>query len=39
MLSPMECMFEKYYPFLMKIVIDSIIVALVASHLDQLYDV
>jgi hypothetical protein len=35
----MECVLEKYCPLLMEIVIDSIIVALVASNLDQLYDV
>jgi hypothetical protein len=35
----MECVLEKYYLLLMKIVFDSIIVALVTSNLDQLYDV
>ncbi len=39
MLSPMECVLEKYYLLLMKLVFDSIIVALVTSNLDQLYDV
>jgi hypothetical protein len=35
----MECVLEKFYLLLMEIIIDSIIMALVASNLDQLYDV
>jgi hypothetical protein len=35
----MECVLDKYCPSLIKIIIDSIIVALVGSNLDQLYDV
>jgi hypothetical protein len=39
MLSPLKCMFENYCHLLMKMVVDSIIVALTTNKLDWLYDV
>jgi len=39
MLSPLKHVLEEYQPLLMKMVIDSTIVTLVISNLDQLCDV
>jgi hypothetical protein len=39
MLNPLKCMFEDYCHLLMKMAIDSTIVALATSKLDWLYDV
>jgi hypothetical protein len=38
MLSLLKCVFEEYYPSLMKMVVDSAIVALAITNLDQMYD-
>jgi len=39
MLSPLKHVLEEYRPLLMKMVVDSTIVTLVASNVDQLCDV
>jgi hypothetical protein len=39
MLSPLKHVLEEYWPLLMKMVVDSTIVTLVASNVDQLCDV
>jgi hypothetical protein len=39
MLSPLKCVFEKYQPVLMKMVIDSTTMALATSNLGKFYDV
>jgi uncharacterized circularly permuted ATP-grasp superfamily protein len=39
MLSPLKHVLEEYRPLLMKMTLDSIIVAQVATNLDQLCDV
>jgi hypothetical protein len=39
MLSPLKHVLEEYRPLLMKMVVDSTIVTLVANNVDQLCDV
>jgi hypothetical protein len=39
MLSPLKCVREEYCPLLMKMTLDSTIVAQVSTNLDQLCDV
>jgi hypothetical protein len=39
MLSPLKHVLEEYWPLLMKMVVDSTIMTLVTSNLDQLCDV
>jgi len=38
MLSLLKCVFKEYYYLLMKMVVDSVTVALTITNLDQIYD-